>query len=89
MQKFPFIFSLKDRARKFHEILREYHYMNMEDDYDYEPNAEGRVKIRRGHEFEDAFYYLGKRNIKKGFQISFIDQFGEEERGVDAGGLTK
>lgn len=49
----------------------------------------GKIKIRRGLEFEDAFNQLKNKNIKKGFTVAFIDQFGAEERGVDAGGLTK
>lgn len=50
-----------------------------------------RASIRRGSVFLDAyeqFDQLGE-GLKEPIQISFIDQFGEPEAGIDGGGVTK
>jgi|LakMenEpi03Aug12_release.lakeMendotaPanAssembly.Ray.scaffolds.fasta_scaffold2839836_1 hypothetical protein len=47
------------------------------------------VKIRRNYEFVDAFDQLKKKDLRSGFRITFINQLGFEEKGFDAGGLTK
>jgi len=47
--------------------------------------------IQRGSVFDDAFdnfYGLGEE-LKEPIQISFIDQFGQPEAGIDGGGVTK
>lgn len=49
------------------------------------------AQIHRGSVFEDAFesfYGLGEE-LKEPIQISFIDQFGQPEAGIDGGGVTK
>ena len=49
------------------------------------------AKIRRNHEFEDAysqFYSLGA-GLKEPIQITFVDQFDTVEAGIDGGGVTK
>ncbi|ORY14682.1 hypothetical protein BCR34DRAFT_560080 [Clohesyomyces aquaticus] len=49
------------------------------------------AKIRREHEFEDAFqqfYPLGQ-GLKEPIQITFVDQFDTAEAGIDGGGVTK
>ncbi|CAO2655785.1 Nn.00g045880.m01.CDS01 [Neocucurbitaria sp. VM-36] len=49
------------------------------------------AKIRRENEFEDAFeqfYPLGQ-GLKEPIQITFMDQFGSPEAGIDGGGVTK
>jgi ubiquitin-protein ligase E3 C len=60
------------------------------------PDARGQfekhaAKIRRENEFEDAFeqfYSLGQ-GLKEPIQITFMDQFGAAEAGIDGGGVTK
>ncbi|KAJ9658707.1 ubiquitin-protein ligase (E3) [Coniosporium apollinis] len=49
------------------------------------------AKIRRGHEFEDAFeqFYPLKEGLKEPIQITFVDQFDTVEAGIDGGGVTK
>lgn len=50
-----------------------------------------RASIRRGSVFTDAYEQfdpLGE-GLKEPIQISFIDQFGEPEAGIDGGGVTK
>jgi ubiquitin-protein ligase E3 C len=49
------------------------------------------AKIRRENEFDDAFeqfYPLGA-GLKEPIQITFMDQFGSPEAGIDGGGVTK
>ncbi|KAH9861210.1 hypothetical protein IAQ61_010947 [Plenodomus lingam] len=49
------------------------------------------ARIRRENEFEDAFeqfYPLGS-GLKEPISITFMDQFGEPEAGIDGGGVTK
>jgi ubiquitin-protein ligase E3 C len=49
------------------------------------------AKIRREHEFDDAFqqfYPLGQ-GLKEPIQITFVDQFDTPEAGIDGGGVTK
>ncbi|KIX97478.1 uncharacterized protein Z520_06930 [Fonsecaea multimorphosa CBS 102226] len=49
------------------------------------------AQIRRGEVFMDAyeaFYGLGE-GLKEPIQITFIDQFGTPEAGIDGGGVTK
>lgn len=49
------------------------------------------AKVRRKHEFEDAFdqfYNLGA-DLKEPIQITFVDEFDIVEAGIDGGGVTK
>lgn len=49
------------------------------------------AKIRRGHEFEDAyeaFFSLGPA-LKEPISITFVDRFDNPEPGIDGGGVTK
>lgn len=49
------------------------------------------AEIRRENTFEDAYYHfyqLGE-GLKEPIQITFIDQFGAPEAGIDGGGVTK
>lgn len=49
------------------------------------------AKIRRKHEFDDAFdqFYKIGADIKEPIQITFVDEFDIEEAGIDGGGVTK
>ncbi|THW19386.1 hypothetical protein D6D02_10434 [Aureobasidium pullulans] len=49
------------------------------------------ANVRRKHEFEDAykqFFSLGD-GLKEPIQITFLDEFGLQEAGIDGGGVTK
>lgn len=49
------------------------------------------AKIRRGYAFDDAYkelYQLGE-GLKDPIQITFKDQWGVDEAGIDGGGVTK
>ncbi|PSN60918.1 E3 ubiquitin-protein ligase NEDD4 [Corynespora cassiicola Philippines] len=49
------------------------------------------ARIRREHEFEDAFqqFYTLGQGLKEPIQITFVDQFDAPEAGIDGGGVTK
>lgn len=51
------------------------------------------VTVHRGHVLEDAFAELGVRrsdvDVKKRIRISFVNDFGENEAGIDGGGMFK
>jgi ubiquitin-protein ligase E3 C len=49
------------------------------------------AKIRREHEFEDAYdqFYDLKEGLKEPIQITFVDKFDTIESGIDGGGVTK
>ncbi|KAF2841952.1 hypothetical protein M501DRAFT_1054704 [Patellaria atrata CBS 101060] len=49
------------------------------------------ARIRRDHEFDDAYeqFYDLNEGLKEPIQITFIDQFGTVEAGIDGGGVTK
>ncbi|KAI0039666.1 HECT-domain-containing protein [Auriscalpium vulgare] len=48
-----------------------------------------RATVRRGHVAEDGFDKLGEADLKQPIEITFIDQFGEQEMGIDGGGVFK
>ncbi|KDQ51194.1 hypothetical protein JAAARDRAFT_41256 [Jaapia argillacea MUCL 33604] len=48
-----------------------------------------RVSVRRGRIAEDGFDKLADADLKAPIEISFIDQFGAEEAGIDGGGVFK
>lgn len=53
--------------------------------------ARHHAQIKRKQEFEDAFsqfYELGP-DLKEPIQITFLDEFGLQEAGIDGGGVTK
>lgn len=58
---------------------------------DFSTESRHRANIRRGHLFDDAFekfYNIGD-GLKDPINITFVDQFGTEEAGIDGGGVTK
>lgn len=61
----------------------------VQDSRDHYYISQHNLKIRRGHEFEDAFEGLKGKNIKDKYKVVFINRYGFEESGFDAGGLTK
>jgi ubiquitin-protein ligase E3 C len=47
--------------------------------HDYLRLRKTRVQVRRGNIAEDGFDKLGDVNLKSPIEITFIDQFGQEE----------
>ncbi|KAF8805019.1 HECT-domain-containing protein [Phlegmacium glaucopus] len=48
-----------------------------------------RIQVRWGMVAQDGFDKLAEVNLKAPIEISFIDQFGQEEAGIDGGGVFK
>ncbi|EEB87133.1 hypothetical protein MPER_15640, partial [Moniliophthora perniciosa FA553] len=49
-----------------------------------------RVEIRRTHIAQDGFDKMNQDvDLKKGVEIVFMDRWGEEEAGIDGGGVFK
>ncbi|KAF7782877.1 hypothetical protein Agabi119p4_2253 [Agaricus bisporus var. burnettii] len=48
-----------------------------------------RVQVRRGTVAQDGFDRLAEADLKQPIEITFIDQFGQEEAGIDGGGVFK
>lgn len=47
------------------------------------------VSIRRGHIAQDGYDRLAEADLRAPIAITFIDQFGEPEAGIDGGGVFK
>ncbi|KAG0694768.1 HECT-domain-containing protein [Suillus ampliporus] len=47
------------------------------------------VSIRRGHIAQDGYDRLAESDLRAPIAITFIDQFGEPEAGIDGGGVFK
>ncbi|THV03800.1 HECT-domain-containing protein [Dendrothele bispora CBS 962.96] len=52
-------------------------------------NGRQRIAVRRGMIAQDGFDKLGEMDLKNPVEITFIDQWGEEEAGIDGGGVFK
>lgn len=54
-------------------------------------HGRNRATIRRKYIFDDAFeaFYPIGENFKDPIQITFVDEYGEQEEGIDGGGITK
>ncbi|RPD62864.1 HECT-domain-containing protein [Lentinus tigrinus ALCF2SS1-7] len=48
-----------------------------------------RVTIRRDHISQDGFDRLGEVDLRSPIAITFVDQWGQEEAGIDGGGVFK
>jgi ubiquitin-protein ligase E3 C len=98
LQNMPFLIPFQTRVQIFREFIK----LDMTkqrgdpDAFNFRmamglSGARHAAKIRREHEFEDAFeqfYPLGAA-LKEPIQITFIDQFQAVEAGIDGGGVTK
>ncbi|KAG2018861.1 ubiquitin-protein ligase [Coprinopsis cinerea AmutBmut pab1-1] len=48
-----------------------------------------RIRVRRGRVAQDGFDRLSEVDLKKPVEITFVDQWGQEEAGIDGGGVFK
>ncbi|KAF2434449.1 hypothetical protein EJ08DRAFT_685832 [Tothia fuscella] len=88
-------FVRRDQAKRRHGLVdAELWRINMMNTFDASGHnnlARHTATIRRKHEFEDAYdqFYQLKEGLKEPIQITFMDQFGGQEAGIDGGGVTK
>ncbi|EOD51187.1 IQ motif EF-hand binding site [Neofusicoccum parvum] len=101
----PFFIPFTTRVQIFREFVRldqmkrrhgridpdQWRMAMMHDLASREPIERHHAKVRRKHEFDDAFeqfFKLGEA-LKEPIQITFVDQFDTVEAGIDGGGVTK
>ncbi|PAA56109.1 hypothetical protein BOX15_Mlig022036g1 [Macrostomum lignano] len=85
----PYLINFWDRVRLFYSLLHAY---KASIDYDrHEFGASGiRVTARRDKIYEDAFSQLyGEENLYPRLKVSFRNELGLEEAGIDGGGLMR
>ncbi|KAJ1909864.1 ubiquitin-protein ligase (E3) [Tieghemiomyces parasiticus] len=84
----PFVVRFEHRVQVFRALV--YHDQQVLGIDTHMPSAV-RATIRRGHIFQDGFAQLHSlgAQLKRRIAISFVDQFGLEEAGVDGGGVFK
>lgn len=105
LQNMPFFIDFTKRVQIFREFVRldqmkrrhgridpdQWRMLMMHDLHTRDPIERHHAKIRRQHEFDDAFeqfFKLGEA-LKEPIQITFVDQFDTVEAGIDGGGVTK
>ncbi|OZJ02434.1 hypothetical protein BZG36_04466 [Bifiguratus adelaidae] len=89
LNNIPFIIPFEDRIALFRKFVDNDRERSREYDPFWFPNA--RATIRRSHVFEDGFTHLNALGpkLKGRIAISFIDEFGLTEAGIDGGGVFK
>lgn len=105
LQNMPFFIPFTTRVQIFREFVRmdqlkrrlgridpdQWRVAMMQDFHARDPLQRHHAKVRRKHEFDDAFdqfFNLGE-GLKEPIQITFVDQFDTVEAGIDGGGVTK
>ncbi|KAF2089321.1 hypothetical protein K490DRAFT_36855 [Saccharata proteae CBS 121410] len=105
LQNMPFFIPFTTRVQIFREFVKldqmkrrrghvdpdQWRMATMHDFHRSDPIERHHAKVRRKHEFEDAFMQFFKlgEGLKEPIQITFVDQFGGIEAGIDGGGVTK
>ncbi|KAF9109506.1 hypothetical protein BGX27_007547 [Mortierella sp. AM989] len=91
LNNIPFVIRFEDRVSIFREFVESDRHRTDGGSLSFQPHATGQARIRRGYVFEDGYeqlYNLGSR-LKGRIAISFIDQYGIQEAGIDGGGVFK
>lgn len=90
LNNIPFVVPFTVRVEIFREFVRldAQRHGILRDVYQ---RAVHTVTIRRTNLAEDGFVHLNRLGpaLKNRFEVKFIDQFGQEESGIDGGGLFK
>ncbi len=86
LHRMPQVMNFDERVTIFATTLGQHVNENF-----VEPGHGVNVKVRRTNLYEDAYAKLNplKGDMKGRIQISFVDQFGMDEAGIDGGGLFK
>jgi ubiquitin-protein ligase E3 C len=99
LQNLPFFIPFETRVEIFREFIqldKVKRSANIDADFQFlggpRSGAERHLAtIRRDHVFEDAFeqFYPLNDGLKDPIQITFVDQWNQQEAGIDGGGVTK
>ncbi|RUS15775.1 hypothetical protein BC937DRAFT_92006, partial [Endogone sp. FLAS-F59071] len=89
LNNIPFVLPFEDRVEIFRQFVATDRQRSRIDDYFHQPVE--RAKVHRDSVFQDGFEQLNKlgSKLKVKIAISFIDQFGLAEAGIDGGGVFK
>ncbi|KAG1780772.1 HECT-domain-containing protein [Suillus placidus] len=84
LNNIPFAIQFETRVLIFRRFVEN-------DKWNRNRDARGRidVSIRRGHIAQDGYDRLAEADLRAPIAITFIDQFGEPEAGIDGGGVFK
>lgn len=93
LNKLPFFLKFNDRVQIFQSLIdldRQRSEGNV-GFFSFFDEVKVKGEIRRQHLLEDAYQHFGNLGggFKKKIGVSFIDQWGRPEEGIDGGGLTK
>ncbi|KAF9580734.1 hypothetical protein BGW38_002499 [Lunasporangiospora selenospora] len=92
LNNIPFIIRFEDRVSIFREFVNSDRQRSTDVSGSiFQPGTLGHAQIRRGSAFEDGYDQLnplGPR-LKGRISISFVDQYGIQEAGIDGGGVFK
>ncbi|KAL3311229.1 Ubiquitin-protein ligase E3C [Cichlidogyrus casuarinus] len=92
LNEMPFVIPFSRRVRVFRALFMAERELR-EDPFDPAPVTDRvNVTVRRDHLYEDSFERLSRYRVpslKPYLHVSFINQLGIKEMGVDGGGLTK
>lgn len=89
LNNIPFVIPFEQRVEIFRMFVNNDKKRNNVDEFYSRPKAA--ATVRRDHMFEDGFDQLGSLGVelKSKVAISFVDEFGLEEAGIDGGGVFK
>ncbi|KAL8481260.1 hypothetical protein ACS0TY_027692 [Phlomoides rotata] len=88
LKQAPFLVPFTSRAKLFHSQLATMRERNS----GHAIFTRNRFKIRRDHILEDAFSQLNaltEEDLRGVIRITFVNEFGVEEAGIDGGGIFK
>lgn len=93
LNKLPFFIEFNDRVQIFQSLV-DLDRQRVTDDtpiFGFIQEPKIHADIRRDHLLEDAFNNFGKTgtNFKNRISVSFFNKYGEQEAGIDGGGITK
>ncbi|KAK7041620.1 ubiquitin-protein ligase (E3) [Paramarasmius palmivorus] len=93
LNNIPFVIPFEVRVAVFREYVRLDAIRNGVARDRYTPHQRrSRIDIRRTHLAQDGFDKIsavGDGELKRGVEIVFVDRWGEEEAGIDGGGVFK
>ncbi|KAI8353460.1 hypothetical protein B0O80DRAFT_386867 [Mortierella sp. GBAus27b] len=91
LNNIPFVIRFEDRVAIFRAFIDSDRRRIIGSSFEFNPHPVESARINRGNVFEDGFKelnHLGRR-LKQRVSISFIDQYGLQEAGIDGGGVFK
>eukprot|EP00633_Aureoumbra_lagunensis_P003023 CAMPEP_0197299712 /NCGR_PEP_ID=MMETSP0890-20130614/46611_1 /TAXON_ID=44058 ORGANISM="Aureoumbra lagunensis, Strain CCMP1510" /NCGR_SAMPLE_ID=MMETSP0890 /ASSEMBLY_ACC=CAM_ASM_000533 /LENGTH=952 /DNA_ID=CAMNT_0042778145 /DNA_START=123 /DNA_END=2978 /DNA_ORIENTATION=+ len=86
----PFVVPFEQRLALFTALLEiDRSRFQQDEAAQFRPLAKRSVRIRRERVFEDGYAALSSGDIRNTLQVSFVNAAGEDEPGIDGGGLFK